>query len=70
MCERTRAHLTPLLSAMQVNFDIDANGIVHVSAKDKATSECAQPVWLELYMVLLLFCYVHQNHRCVCEGQG
>jgi len=23
----------------QVTFDIDANGIVHVSAKDKATSE-------------------------------
>lgn len=25
---------------IEVTFDIDANGIVHVSAKDKATSEC------------------------------
>ncbi len=24
---------------IEVTFDIDANGIVHVSAKDKATSE-------------------------------
>ena len=30
---------------MQVKFDIDANGIVHVSAKDKATSECLRVVF-------------------------
>jgi molecular chaperone DnaK len=28
---------------IEVTFDIDANGIVHVSAKDKATSEWTLP---------------------------
>ena len=29
----------PLAQQIEVTFDIDANGIVHVSAKDKATNK-------------------------------
>lgn len=36
--ETCDSHLSPLLQ-IEVTFDIDANGIVHVSAKDKATNK-------------------------------
>ncbi len=44
---------------IEVTFDIDANGIVHVSAKDKATGKEQQSIIV--IMIIIIFFYYNFN---------
>lgn len=52
---------------IEVTFDIDANGIVHVSAKDKGTGREQQSKSREIFFIIFFFnegkrfLIVHQN---------
>lgn len=42
---------------IEVTFDIDANGIVHVSARDKGTGKEQQSMYESSRVILVSFCY-------------